>query len=352
MKRFISLTVCLFLLVSLCACAPKKDTTSTSATTTTTQTPPTQSTITPPSPGYNVLTGENNMDLDALSRPIGFMVPNDSKTIGNQPQIDKADFYFECETEGAIPRLMTVFSSISRVPENYGPIRSTRTPFVATARSLGLILVHCGGSYSADTLLATGVLDHVDAIKESSSLFWRDKTLKTKIDYVHSLVTSGSKLKDRIEKKNLSLSPIKQVPFAFGDKEGDIKAEKVQLNTTPSHRVTFIYDEASGLYGKSIGAMDSCKPHTSLEGEQIKVSNILVVYGEKYMESEETCNFREGDGNAYLISGGTARKLNFTRTDDSLTFSELDGSSAKFAQGKIYMVLADKTLESKISFAE
>lgn len=347
MKRFVALTMSVLLLLSLSACAPKQetDTTTTAPTTTTTTAPPKPA-------GYNILTGELNMETADPTRPIGFMVPNDSKTIGYQPNIDKADFYMECETEGAIPRLLTVFSSISRVPENYGPIRSARSPFVATARSLGLILVHCGGSTPADAIFKTGVINHVDAIVESSKLFWRDATLRNKIDYVHSLVTSGSKLKTRIEQKKFSLDKIKDVPFSFGEKTGDIKAEKFQLNTTPSHRATFIYDESTGLYGKNIGKMESCKPHKSLEGNQIQVANVLVMYAEKYMETEAHCNFREGTGTAYLMSGGTARKIHFTRTADSLSFTELDGTSAKFAEGKIYMVLADKTLESKLTFAE
>ncbi len=347
MKRFVALTMSVLLLLSLSACAPKKDTD------TTTTAPTTTTTTIPPAPaGYNALTGQLNMSPDDPTRPIGFMVPNDSKTIGNQPQIDKADFYMECETEGAIPRLLTVFSSISRVPENYGPIRSVRSPFVATARSLGLILVHCGGSAPADNILKTGVLDRVNAITESSSLFWRDATLRSKIDYVHSLVTSGSKLKTRIEQKKYSLNQTKQIPFSFGEKTGDIKAEKFQVNTTPSHRATFIYDESTGLYGKNIGKMESCKPHKSLEGNQIQVANVLVLYAEKYMETDTHCNFREGSGTAYLMSGGTARKITFNRTADSLSFTELDGTAAKFAEGKIYMVLAEKSLESKLIFAE
>ncbi len=348
MKRFIALAMSVVLLLSLSACAPAKETDTTTTTTSSTTT----TTTVPVKTGYNVLTGKVELDAADPTRPVGFMVPNDSKTIGHQPQIDKADFYMECETEGAIPRLLVAFGSISRVPETFGPIRSARSPFVATARSLGLVYVHAGGSYPADAILDTGVLDHVNALVESSSLFWRDETLRNRIDYVHSLVTSQTKLKARIEQKNISLNRVKDAPFSFGEKAGDIKAETFQLNTTPSHVVTFVYDENTGLYGKNIGKMATCKPHNSLEGNQIQVSNVLVLYAEKYMETDEHCNFREGSGTAYLMSGGTARKINFNRTADSLTFTELDGSAAKFAEGKIYMVLASDALESKLIFAE
>ena len=349
MKRLLSLLSVVALLACLAACSP-----ATTDDTTTTTEAPTTTTTTPLPTGYNLLTGKTDLET-SLDRPIGFMVPNDSKTIGSQPEIDKADFYLECETEGAIPRMMAVFSSIDRVPDTYGPIRSARVPFVATARALGAVYIHCGGSAPADNILDTGVLDRVNAISESSSLFWRDQTLRDRIDYVHSLVTGRDKLKARIEKKGYSLTRVKDAPFTFGDKKGADTAAKVQLNTTPSHRATFIYDEATGLYGKNIGKMDSCKPHLSLEGNQIKVANVLVLFAEKYVDGDSKggtlYNFKEGAGKGYLISGGTYREIAYTRTADSLSFQELDGTTTQFAQGKIYMVLADTSLKDKVIFA-
>ena len=351
MKRLFALLSVLALLVGMTACS--KAPSDTDTTTTTEPTGSTTTTVVTTPNGYNRLTGKTDL-TGTLDRPIAFMVPNDSKTIGNQPNIDKADFYMECETEGAIPRMMVAFSSIDRVPDTYGPIRSARVPFVATARALGAVYVHCGGSSPADEILKTGVLDRVNAISESSTLFWRDPTLKSRIDYVHSLVTGREKLKARIEQKGFSLTGVKNAPFSFGDKRGADTAAKVQLNTTPSHRATFIYDEATGLYGKNIGKMESCKPHLSMEGNQIKVANVLVLFAEKYVDLKNSggtiYNFREGTGRGYLISGGTYREIAYTRTADSLSVQELDGTTAQFAQGKIYMVLADHSLKDTVIF--
>lgn len=349
MKRLLCFVIVGVLLLSCAACGAQQETPTTTTTTT-----PTTTTTTKPAPvmDYNLLTGEYDLEKGAPNRPIGFMVPNDSKTIGHQPHIDKADFYMECETEGAIPRMMAMFASIDRVPDTYGPIRSARVPFVATARALGAIYVHCGGSAPADAILKTGVLNRINAISESSSLFWRDPTLRSRIDYVHSLVTGRDKLKARIEQKKFSLNKVKDVPFTFGEKTGTQAAMKVQMNTTPSHRATFIYDEETGLYGKNIGKMDSCKPHLSMEGNQLKVANVVILFAEKYVDGNSKggtlYNFKEGTGKGFLFAGGTYREIAYTRTADSLSFQELDGTGATFAKGKIYMVLADKSLESKI----
>ncbi len=352
MKRFLCLLMVAALLVTCAACSGGKgegNGTTTEATTTTTvestgTTKPTQSVE---GKIYNALTGAYDLNKDEPSRPVAIMVPNDSKVIGNQIEIDKADFYFECETEGAIPRLLTAFASVKRIPDTYGPVRSARTPFVATARSLGAVYVHAGGSTGADAILNTGVLDRVNALAQGKQYFWRDPDLKSRIDHEHSLVT-GDELVGLLEKKSFSTERIKDLPFTFGDKKGSATATTVQLNTTPSHRATFIYDEATGLYGKNIGTIDSHKPHQSLAGNQIKVANVLVMYAERYAESSQHIAFKNGKGTAYLFSGGTYRKIIFDRNDTSFSFTEEDGTPAVFAQGKIYMVLAEQSLESKI----
>ena len=344
MKRIFALLTVVVLLFTCAACSGKDDT----PTTTTTTTPPTTTTADPNAgKTMNVLTGLYDIEEGDPSRPIAIMVPNDSKVVGNQVEIDKADFYMECETEGSIPRLLTAFGSAKRIPDTYGPVRSARTPFVATARALGAVYVHAGGSTGADALLNAGVVDRINALAAGSPYFWRDADLKSRIDYEHSLVT-GDELLPMLDKKGFATTPVKESLFTFGDKKGDTAVKTAQINSTPSQRVTFIYDEATGLYGKNIGTIKSNKPHTSLAGNQIKVSNVLVVFAERFKESNKHIGFKEGSGTAYLFSGGTFRKLNFARTNDCLTLTEQDGTPAVFAEGKTYMILAEKSLESKV----
>ena len=300
---------------------------------------------------YNGLTGQYDMEKGSPNRPIALMVPNDSLSIGHQVGIDKADLYLECETEGGIPRLMAVFAGVERVPEKVGPLRSARSPFVAVARALGVIYCHAGGSGPAKDTLKTGVLDHFDALTDSKT-FWRDEGLKAEMDYVHSLATSGEKLAAKIAKSGYAPAKQKELPFTFGTKTGTDTANRVQVNTTANHRVSFLYDAETGLYGKHVGKLSSCTPHTTQDGTLITATNVLVLYATKVVETTYAngtvlYDFKTGEGTGYLFSGGTYREITYTRTADSLSLRETDGATAEFAPGKIYMVLVDKKLASK-----
>ena len=347
MKRIVSTILVSALLVSgLSACTGKP------AEGDATTTPSSGSSTTAPlsaTKDVNPLTGLYELEKGAANRPVGIMIANDSTTTGKQAGIDKADFYMECETEGAIPRLLAVFAGASRVPDKLGPVRSARSPFIATARALDAVYCHAGGSAPAKATLSSGKVDHIDAFTDSVT-FWRDSVLKSKMDYVHSVATSGEKLETKLKKMGFPTTLNKKLPFTFGEAVGDQAATQVQLKTTPSRFSSFVYNSETGLYTKQLGKLDDAKAHKSLEGNAITVSNVLVLYAEKYVEDTynhtTVYNFRNGSGTGYLISGGTSRAIQFTRTNDSLSIRESDGRAAVFATGKTYLCLVDKNLAS------
>ncbi len=349
MKRIVGILCVVCLLAGgLCACSPKQPAESTTPTTTTTA----PSATVQGDMILNTLTGEYSLNKADGNRPVGVMIANDSTTRGKQAGIDKADFYLETETEGAIPRLLAVFGNAASIPSKLGPVRSARSPFIMIARGLDAIYCHAGGSVPAKATLNSGVLTHIDALADSKT-FWRDNALKAAMDYVHSVATSGEKMAARIQKSGYATTTQKQ-PFAFGDTKGSQTAEKIQLKTTPSHTASFIYDSATKTYGKNIGSLSNAKPHTSLEGNQIKVTNVVVIYAEKFVEETYSngtsiYNFHTGSGNGYLISQGTVRPIHYTLKADGVSLFEEDGSAAKFATGKTYMCLADKSLSGNFS---
>ena len=351
MKRFVAvLLVGCLLAVGLCGCAKQDGDTpngsTTGSTTTTTTMPSSQN-----GKLLNVLTGEYSLNEAEGNRPVGIMVPNDGTTRGNQAGIDKADFILETETEGAIPRLLAIFGNASSIPEKFGPTRSARSPFVRMARGMDAIYCHAGGSPVALETLKSGVMTHIDALADSKT-FWRDSELKSVMDTVHSVATSGEKMVARIKKSGYATTASKQ-PFAFGEVAGTGAAQKVQLKTTANHTVSFVYDSATKTYGKQIGALENGKPHKSLKGTQIKVTNVVVLYAQKNVETVSpkttTYDFTTGNGKGYMISGGTVRPIKFTLQNDGFTLIEEDGSPAKFAVGKTYMCLADQNLAGNFS---
>lgn len=350
MKRMLSLVLVLALVVCLSACTAKGN----SGATTTAPTTGTTTAPAIPMTSLNAFTGEEDMTGDS-NRPVAIMVTNEKGIIGNQYGIDKPDMYMETEAEGAVPRIMAIFASANRVPEKFGPVRSARTPFIATANALGCVYVYSGATtYVRQKMESMSGFDRIT--NTDSKTLWRDSYLTSHANVSwNNLITGGQQLSDKISASKYSLNATKKTPFTFGEKAGDTVANKVQLKSTASTTVTFIYDEATGLYGKNIGKASSCTPHKSQEGNQIQVSNVLILYAEKYVENKNTektwYNFRTGEGTGYLISNGTAREIKFNRTEDSLSFTEADGSPAVFATGKTYMFLTDKTLASDLSFS-
>lgn len=347
MKRLVSCILVLTMLCCLGGCTGKGETTAT----TTTGQPTTTTTVV--NTKFNAFTGKN--DIDGSNRPVAVMVTNEPGIIGKQYGIDKADFYMETEAEGSVPRIMAVFAGADRIPDKLGPIRSARTPFIATANALGAVYIYSGATtYVRDVLSNTKTLDKITNTDKTT--LWRDSYLSANANVSwNNLITGGDQIAAKMQKSGISNKAIKPVPFTFGKKSGNITAGTVQLKSTASTTVTFVYDAATGLYGKNRGAASSCKPHNSLEGNQITASNVLILYAEKYVENKNSkytwYNFRTGEGSGYLISGGTAREIKFHRTTDSLTITETDGTPALFAEGKTYMFLTDKTLSSDLAFS-
>ena len=311
------------------------------------------------------------MDLDGTgNRPVGVMIANDSSTRNKQAGLDKADMYVEIETEGSIPRIMAVFSNANRLPDKLGPVRSARFSFVTTARAFDIVYCHAGGHKSIQRLLKDGFVERVDALanmgsgsmtaeaaKNNNHAFWRDSELSQKMDYVHSVATSSTKLAARIEKAGYSNTVSKNLPFNFGEKVGDQTANKVQMRVTSSNTTSFIYDSETGLYTKHYGALDKATPHTSLEGNPITATNIVVLFAPQYFGSkysaEATANFHFlDDGPGYIVSNGTAREIKYTRTARDLTLEELDGTPALLATGKTYFCLVKSELQSDLLFKE
>ena len=357
MKRIVSVVLILAMLCCVTGCGGKADqtpTTNAPTNATTTITTTGSSVTTTVAATLNPLTGKNDLTT-ASNRPVAVMVTNEPGIIGNQYGIDKADFYMETEAEGAVPRIMAVFASADRVPDKLGPIRSARTPFIATANALGAVYVYSGATtYVKEVLKKTTSLDKITNTDKTT--LWRDPYLTQHANVSwNNLITGGAQLKAKMASSGYSDKAVKRAPFTFGEKSGSITANTGQLKSTASTNVTFLYDAATGLYGKNNGKASSCKPQKALGGDQIKVSNVLILHAEKFVENKNAkytwYNFRTGKGTGYLVSNGTARPITYNRTESSLAIYEEDGSSAVFAEGKTYMFLTDKTLADDLSFS-
>lgn len=295
----------------------------------------------------NPLTGENDLTQGG-TRPVGIMIGNNS-TSRPQNGIDKADMYVEIETEGGITRILAVFANAERVPAQLGPIRSARSPFVTIARAMDIVYVHAGGSAPALETLKKIDIDNINALSYDGSTFWRDEQLRKSKGLEYSMMVSGTNLKDRMDRLKIGTTATRTVPFVFGEEAGGGGQgnTNLQVNVSDSRSVTFLYDAATGLYTKGNGKLGDTTTHQAADGTPIRVSNVVVLYADKVMENDVTCDFKLSSGSGLLVTGGTSRPMTYTCTADKLAFQGADGAELTVSPGKTYICVVNSKLKSK-----
>ena len=349
-RRLLSLLFVLALVLGLTACGGKNEEPATEPSESTTTTAPTTTTEPAPAKDINPLTGAADMDT-ANNRPVAFAVPDESADI-TQIGIEHADMYFEAETEAGIPRLLAIFSSVDRIPDRIGPVRSARPHFVNFVDSLDAIYCHIGGSKDAVSAIRSLGVDDVESASE------QDPTL-TASDNVswNRKAFIKEKVQNLVEKYGYKTTTDTQSPFTFGEKAGDTPATTLDIQISHSYNVGFTYDEETGLYTKhrvtQRGDGLAMDEHKTGSGGTITVSNVIVMYDKRNVldyknGSAYHIGFDLKSGSGLLVSGGTAREIRWTRTADQLSFFEADGETPlTVAEGKTYVALTDKNLESK-----
>lgn len=338
-------SVCGALSVGAAACGPAAVTSSetpSSASSAAATVPPATAAPTEPLRDRNPLTGLDELEPGASTRPVAVMIGNDSRS---RPQygLDKADLLIETETEGGITRMMAVFANASRVSNQLGPVRSARSPFALLAQSLDAVYVHAGGSEAGLKTIQNIGLTHINGLVYDGTTFWRDSQLRKTKGLEYSMMTSGEKLTARIKSAKIRSTSDRSAPFSFGEKQGTGKGNSLQVVYSGAQSISFVYDAATGLYTKSNGKLGSASVHKTAGGDPITVSNVLVMYDQKYSENATTISFRLNKGTGLLVSGGTSRAMQWSRTNSKLSFQETDGSPLQVTPGKSYICLVSSS---------
>lgn len=121
----------------------------------------------------------------------------------------------------------------------------------------------------------------------------------------------------------------------------------MQVNVSDSRSVTFLYDAATGLYTKGNGKLGDTTTHKAADGTPIQVSNVVVLYADKVMENDVTCDFKLSSGSGLLVTGGTSRPMTYTCTADKLAFQNEDGTELTVSPGKTYICVVNSKLKGK-----
>ncbi len=336
-RRLFTLLLAVVMMLSMTACGGNEEPSSAPPTTT----KPTTTTTTAPQFGLNKLTGIEDMETDN-DRPIGIVVTDESSTLV-QLNLESADMYFEAETEGGIPRILAIYSSVDRLPTEIGPVRSARPHFVKFAKSLDMIYCHIGGSKTGlNTIQQLRVQDIGNAeeispiLKNSKNFSWNRK------------VFTKAKIEAAIKNNGYKKTSDVQSPFVFGEKQGVEPANTVVVKISESYQMAFTYDAARGVYQKHRNALNT-PVHTTHTGGTIEVSNVIVMWDNRFVDTLDAnrYDFTLEKGTGTLASGGTCRSISWKRTDSGLQYFESDGvTPLTVSTGKTFVCLASNTLRS------
>lgn len=286
----------------------------------------------PPREGMvrSILTNEWVEEDVAAMRPIAVVIPNDINAVPHY-SLSKASVIYEANVEGRMTRMMAIYEDWEDL-EKIGNVRSARTYYMYWAFEWDAFIVHFGGPFFINDLVAEETTQHVDGnLNLDSTAFFRDTT---RLTVYNNAYATGSGLANVIRRKGYplgyrGLTDDNHFRFAAGtDPNSLTQYEKEAKSATyidmsgcyPLTRCYFEYNEEDGLYYRSqhlSGGTDG--PHLDeVNGEQLTFKNILVQYikyedlGNGYMAFQ--CHDTAMDG--WFFTNGKGIHVNWIKTSD------------------------------------
>lgn len=223
----------------------------------------------------------------AETRPIAVIIPNEVAAAPHY-NLSEASILYEANVEGYVSRMMAVYEDWKDL-DKIGNIRSLRSYYAYWAFEWDAFIVHMGGPYFINDLMAEETTQNIDGTLDSdSAAFFRSADRSAP----HNTYTSGSALTRMIGEKGYPLKYrglTEDTHFCFAPKASpntllqyDSEAKNASYidmsGCYPLTRCYFEFNEEDGLYYRSqhlSGASDG--PHAdALTGEQLTFKNILV----------------------------------------------------------------------------
>ncbi|MCH5341205.1 MAG: DUF3048 domain-containing protein [Acetatifactor sp.] len=291
------------------------------------------------------------VDADvAQIRPIAVIIPNE---IGAVPHynLSEASVVYEANVEGRMSRLMALYENWDEL-ETIGNIRSLRTYFAYWSFEWDAFLVHSGGPYFIDDLIAEPTTQNIDDhVGANTAAFFRD----TSRSMPHNLYTTGQGLLKAINNKGYSLTYrglTDKNHFHFTNlsnqntltQYGDDAKSAVYIDMSgcyPLTRCYFEYNEADGLYYRSqylSGGTDG--PHIdAVTGKQLAFKNILVqniVYEELGDDGYMVFGCHDNSMDGWYFTNGKGIHVNWEKSSDygATRYYDDDGNEILMNTGK------------------
>lgn len=292
----------------------------------------------------------------ADTRPIAIMVPNESAALPHY-NLSKASVIYEANVEGRVTRLMAIYEDWQDLVR-IGNIRSARTYYAYWAFEWDAFLVHFGGPYYINELMAEETTENIDGLSGDGSAFYRSMDRSDP----HNVYTDGDKLTERIEKHKYSLEYrdlTDETHFQFTSKAepnaltqyGSEAQNATYIDMSgcyPLTRCYFEYNEEDGLYYRFqhlSGASD--EPHKDADGEQLAFKNILVQYTKQEILDDKgylvlQCHDDTRDG--WFFTNGKGIHVNWEKGSDyeATRYYDDDGNEIVLNTGKTMICIVNE----------
>ena len=307
----------------------------------------------PPPPIVNPLTGETadqGFDESAVDRRIVAFVVENAPEARPQWGMDdpeySPDMVVQGEVEGGITRTLWLYADANKLPEQIGPMRSARPPYIKFAKLFDAIFIHWGMSHSkGDYIGASSIfnrygVDHINQMGFSNECGLFDRDHSRGVSQEHTGIVYGDKVPAAIEEYGCRTEPKEYTKLNFNEPAepmSDILADEVPLDfssRTDWETSVWKYNEEDKQYH-----------NTENFENDFKRDNLLILFdGTKYITKEgyqgpgstgsvTYCNYDVGGGEGKLLSQGTVKDITWKVEDHKFLYL-IDTEATKAAQAK------------------
>ncbi len=289
------------------------------------------------------------LEEESEMRPVLATINNDQKA---RPQsgLSEADIVYELIVEGNTTRYLALFQSA--LPDEIGPVRSSRDMFIHMAKGFDAFYVAHGYSPDALTLLQSGYVDHVNGMQHDGTLFERSPERYAP----HNSYISGDNIHLAAEQVDAPMTMNKSPSLSFHESIEDVKMEEeatsitVQNGSHPQFTSTYAYDNQSGVYTQFVNDIETIDHANE---QPIAPANIFVFEAE-HQTIDETGRQSidlEAGGNAILFQAGKKQDIEWKNVSGMLVPMK-NGAKVNLVPGQtwVHIIRTNPGIEANVSY--
>lgn len=299
----------------------------------------------------NPLTGESNYNDKAVNkRPVAVVVENASAARpqwGIDDKKNSPDIILEGEVEGGESRMLWFYADYTSLPDQIGPVRSARPPFIKFSQLFDAIFIHWGMSTSkgnyvgANDVFKSDGVDHINqmAYSDKLGLFGRDKSRGVSSE--HTGVLYGANLAEAISGEGFRTDIDSSAFTLLSFHEKDEETGEADCNS-----IGVAFSSRSKTRDWTYSSDDKQYHSTDYETDVAR-KNILVLFDNtEYIEksnykgsgkSEIYCDYKLAGGNGKLASMGTVCDITWTVDNGKLSIKDAQGNDVSLNAGTTWI---------------